>query len=49
MTFLVMANKHLMAKTETLEDAHERMKKLQNIASMLGIVNEAQWYILETV
>lgn len=49
MTFLLMANGHILAKCETLEDAHERMKKLQNIASMLGIVNEAKWYILETV
>ena len=49
MTFLVMANKHILATTDDLEDARSRMKHFKKIMEGFGLGGTATFYILETI
>lgn len=49
MTFYIMANRHPVSATSTLDQAKKSLKKYQDIWMMLGGDPNVKWYILETI
>lgn len=49
MTYIVMANKHILTVTEDLEDAKHRMEHFKRITDGLGLGGTAEFYILKTI
>lgn len=47
MTYLVMANEHVLARTEDLDDAERRMEHFKSIMNGFGLGNEGDFWIGE--
>lgn len=45
--YLVMANEHILAVTDDLEDAQQRMEKFKNLMDGFGLGGTAEYYILK--
>lgn len=45
--YLVMANKHILAVTEDLEDARKRMEHFKKLMDGFGLGGTAEFYILK--
>lgn len=47
MTYLVMANEHVLARTEDLDDAKRRMEHFKCVMNGFGLGNEGSFWIGE--